>query len=84
MSIVASLFLGIGIAMNIFEGASGEHAGVVTQPDPKTESDPPRPELPVDNGYGNLFGSRATTYAPPAAPSRPSAKAPMPIPPLFC
>lgn len=55
VSIVASLFLDIEIAVNIFEGASGEHAGVVTQPDPKTESDPPRPELPVDNGYGNLF-----------------------------
>lgn len=65
---IASLFLDIEIAVNIFEGTSDEHAGVVTQPDPKTESDPPRPELPVDNGYGNLFASHAAAYASPPPP----------------
>lgn len=57
-SVVASLFLDIEIVLNMFEGTGGEHAGVVTQPDPKTECDPPRPELRLDNGYGNLFASR--------------------------
>lgn len=59
-SVVASLFLDIEIALNLFEGANGEHAGVVTQPDrPKNIVRSTTPQAPGAHGPTNpcqLYG----------------------------